>query len=182
MIAPGVALYDVAHLLPGHGGYPARDVRAINRIYVHHSGRLGRAGFEGARNSARYVVEQRGWPGAAYHYWIPYETLRDLEGRLVLLRLQPVYARCYHTGGDANTRGIGVVLQGSTTARPMSYSHVEGLEALLPWLHEQMQQHSRPARQWLSWHAEADRFGGDVKPACPGRHAEQWLRDYRPAA
>jgi len=178
VIAGGVALWDVHHLLPRHKTlrYEAR-VGAIRRVYVHHSGALGAAGYPGALASARYSVGED-FPGAAYHYWIPAETLRDPYGRLVVLRLNDDRTRCWHTGRAANHHGVGVALQGDTTAAPLTTSHEECLEALLPWLRERHQ--LGPA--WMSWHAEADRFGGKPKPTCPGKHAEAWLTAYRDRA
>lgn len=177
VIAGGVSLYDVAGLLPQHRTkrYPARPAEAISRVYVHHSGALGQPGFAGAAASARYSVESLGWPGAAYHYWIPAADLRDTDGRLCVLRMQRDEVRCYHTGGEANTHGVGVVLQGNTTAAPLTHSHVECLEALLPWLRER---HGL-GETWLSWHSDSARWGGSGKASCPGRHAEEWLKAYR---
>jgi hypothetical protein len=180
VIAGGVALWDVSHLLARHerARYELRPLSGIRRVYVHHSGALGAPGFAGARASARYSVSEEGWPGPAYHYWIPAETLRDPYGRLVVLRLNEDRTRCWHTGGEANGHGLGVVLQGDTTAEPLTASHEEGLEALLPWLRRR---HELGA-PWLSWHAEAGAYGGKTKETCPGKHAEAWLTAYRSRA
>jgi hypothetical protein len=177
LLAGGIALHDVSMHMPRHQTkrYETRHRSAIKRIYVHHSGALGAAGIAGAQASARYSVERHGWPGAAYHYWIPAEGLRDELGRLCVLRLQDDATRSYHTGGAANGHGIGVVLQGNTTAAPLTTSHIECLEALLPWLRER---HGL-ASEWLSWHSDSARFGGSGKASCPGQHAVEWLSAYR---
>lgn len=174
-IAPGVALWDVSHLLPGKG-YPKRDPAKIDRAFVHHSGALGRPGLEGIIASARYVVEQRGWPGFAYTYWIPAETVRDDEGRMVMYRGQPDDRRSYHTGGDANTYGVACALQGNTTRRPLTESHIECMEAWIPWIAERYGLRMPYA---LGWHSIATTLGAPKnKPSCPGRHAQTWLEAY----
>lgn len=178
-IAPGVALFDASHLLPGKG-YPRRDPATIDRAFVHHSGARGRDGFAGLLASARYVTRAkpsgRGWPGMPYTYWIqdggPDDVDRDSEGRLVVYRGQPDDVRSYHTGGEANTFGVGVALQGNTTARPLSWSHEEGLEALLPWL---IERHRLIVPFGIGWHSIASSMSGKSKPGCPGKAAEAWL-------
>ena len=179
-LAGGVALYSALGAIPTHHRkrYETRDVSLLKRVYVHHSGAFGPAGLRGAQASARYCVHERGWPGAAYHFWIPAKKMRDELGRLCVLRLNLDETRCYHTGGDANGHGVGVVLQGNTTAATLTPSHVECLEALLPWLRAR---HGL-VDEWLSWHSEASRYGGNQKPSCPGKHAQEWLTAYRALA
>lgn len=176
-IAGGIALYDVVDALPKHPTktYDKRPLEAIERVYVHHSGKLGSPCLKGAQNSARYSVESLGWPGGAYHYWLPYYDRRDREKRMVVFRMNYDDTRCYHTGGEANTHGIGIVLQGNCGSGPMSYVQKECLQALLPWLRER----HNLSGEWLSWHSDSARFGGSGKHSCPGRHAVAWLLDYR---
>lgn len=181
--APGIALYDVSFLLPQHKTkkYRLRDPDLITRIYVHHSGKLGAAGFQGLYNSARYSVEQRknkdgsiGWPGQPYHIWVPFIGFKG-EDRVAYL-CQPDSVRCYHTGKVANTHGYGIVLQGNTSTDGLSFNQQEILEGLLPWKREEL---ALEHDTWLSWHSEAGRFGGKPKPACPGSQAQKWLEEYR---
>ena len=176
-LAGGVHLWDVSHLLPRTKS-TKRDEGGIDRLFVHHSGALGRPGFAGALASTRYVVTKRepAFPGPAYTYWIPAEDYRDDEGALVVLRLNPDSERSWHTGGKANTRGVAVALQGSTTARPLTHSHEECLEALLPYC---IHRYGLVMPEALSFHAEADKHGGRKKTSCPGIHAEAWIRGYR---
>ena len=176
-LAGGIALYDARRDMPTHESnrYPRRPIMGIKRVYVHHSGGLGSAGLRGARSSAWYSVITHGWPGAAYHYWIPARPVLDDRSNLCVLRMQSDGVRSWHTGGKANGHGVSVCLQGNTTERPLTASHVECLEALLPWLRER---HDLSG-EWLSWHSDSKRFGGSGKSACPGKHAEDWLRQYR---
>jgi hypothetical protein len=177
LIAGGIALHDAHADLPKHRmkRYIPRDLSAICRIYVHHSGALGRSGLEGAKASAAYDIREHDWPGAAYHYWIPAESMIDDQGRLCVLRMQRDNVHSYHTGWLANHHGIGVCLQGNTTEDPLTTSHVECLEALLPWLRERYDL----GGEWLSMHSESGRWGGHAKPSCPGNNAEAWIRAYR---
>lgn len=178
MLAGGVALYDVSHLLPtGTRKYTKRDPDDIVRAYFHHSGADGRGGFKGPYNSTKYVVDKRNFRGAAYHFWFPFEECTDAEGNLVVFRLNQDETRCYHTGLRANTHGLGCVFQGNLTNKPMSPNQEELAEAFVPWVLENypLDLDNTP----LSYHAEAGKFGGKAKPACPGPHVTKWITDYR---
>lgn len=184
-LAGGVHLWDVSHLLPHtRRKRKKRDVSKIDRLFFHHSGRLGRAGFEGCWRSAHYVVNQRRkpdgtlakFPGPAYTFWIPAEDVRDSSGALVVYRCNPDSERSYHTGGRANIRGVAAVFQGNTTKRPLTHSHHECSEALIPW---SVDQYALAMPEGLSWHSVAKRDGARKnKPACPGKHAVAWLEEY----
>jgi len=187
MLAGGIALYDASHLMPRWAPKREfRDVAKIDRLFFHHSGRLGLPGVMGAWSSANYVVNQRKtttgrnkgklarFPGPAYTYWIPAEDLLDHNGNLVVLRLNEDRERSYHTGSKANDFGIAAVFQGNTTTKPLTHSHEECAEALIPWT---MERH--PLIRFPSMHSEADEYGGRSKLACPGVRAEAWIRGWR---
>lgn len=177
----GIALYDVSRALPRREHPRRKDVRPrgarIERIYVHHSGALGRGGWYGARNAVRYVVDKRDFPGAPYHFWVPHDEARDSTGRRVVFRLAEDEYRCWSQGDKANDHGISVCLQGNLVDG-MSHHQEEVLEGLLPWL---LSRHG--LRQWLpmslSYHAEAGRYGGRSKATCPPEAVRAWLDDYR---
>lgn len=194
----GIAVWDVSALLPRNSRrpfYEDRPLELVTHEFVHHSGRLGRPGFAGLLASTRYVVEQKptsknlGFPGCAYHLWLPFEECRDGEGRLVIFRANAPEVRSWHTGGDLNGFGESIALQGNTSIRPMSDAQVELLEAALPYrlnalsLNTIARAEADPSapvvNPILSWHSEADRWGGKRKAACPGRNAVIWLDDYR---
>jgi hypothetical protein len=184
-IAGGVVLQDVTDALPRHPTkrWARRPLAGIRRLYVHHSGALGREGYEGMAASARYEIRHRdgdkpepGWPGFAYHFWLPHDGTRDGAGRLVVYRGNPDAARVYHTGGRCNVHGIGVCLQGNLTRTGPSPSQVELLEALLPWL---LERYRLTLPDGLSWHSDSKRFGGTGKPACPGPAVVRWLEAYK---
>jgi len=179
-IAGGVRLYDASHLCPRtQKRRKVRNVDAIDRLFVHHSGALGKEGVRGALNSASYVVKKRKFPGPAYTFWVPFEALRDAEGHLVILRLNEDSERSWHTGNRANDRGVAVALQGNTSKRPLSFSHEESLEALIPWC---VERYNLSMPDGLSWHSKAEGDGGRSKKACPGSNAEAWLKGYSKGA
>lgn len=161
-----------------------RDVSGIDKIFVHHSGFNGARGVNGALNSTRYVMKFRDFEMPPYHYWLPQEPIDD--GEVVIYQLAPHDWRCWHTGGEANERGVGVVCQGN---RNLRYSrdhqlppHQEiGLNALIPYLYGSALDNRVDLwhSDWLSWHSEGDRFGGRKKDACPGRFLQTWLAEYR---
>lgn len=187
-IAGGIVEVDARARMPGGSAW--RDQRDICRVYIHCSGRLGRPGVEGALRSARYVVRKRNFPGPAYHWWLPFHPWNPIGHTLAhgIIRCARDYERAWHTGGPANDHGIGVALQGPPRLVPSPHQ-VELLEGLLPYLQER---HGLTG-EWLSYHAEASRFGatgtkahaeervGDWRKvrSCPGQDAIQFVRDYR---
>lgn len=185
-IADGVELYDATEILKRE--YPRKRSRAavrppgqtIDAVFVHHSGSLGRAGLDGLRGAVRFVQTQRSpaFPGPPYHLWLPYLPVRDDEGRLVVFRACEDSYRAWHTGGWANSRGVGVCLQGKLGKTGPSDSQVEALEALLPWASERYGLPWDDIRTWLSWHADGARLGGRAKPTCPGPATVEWLKGY----
>lgn len=167
-----VRLYDASHLMPRRKG-TLRDVAGIDRLFFHHSGALGRSGFAGALASARYVVTRRRFPGPAYTFWLPAEYLRDADGKACVLRLNADEVRSWHTGAKANGRGVAACFQGNTTAKPLTASHVECAEALLPWA---IERYSLPVPEGISRHSDAKKDGARKnKRGCPGKSAEAWL-------
>lgn len=178
MLAGGVALYDLTDLLPKSKTVRlgVRPVDKIVRAYFHHSGRHGAKGWKGAFNSARYVVESRGFPAAGYHFWLPYAPIEDGDGNYVAFRLNKDRSRCWHTGGKANSHGVGVCFQGNLSKDKPSDFQEELFEALVPWM---MERYDLSGQDCLSFHAEADKYGGKVKPTCPGPHVRKWVEDYR---
>lgn len=190
-LAGGLVLLDVVDELPVHRRkrWKARPVDGIERLYVHHSGRLGRDGLDGFKASAAYSSRDKqprrkggkvraGWPGTAYQVWLPYNPVLT-DGALTAFRGNPDDRRTYHTGGEANTHGWSICLQGNTSVDGISDSQVELLEGLLPWALERF---GLELPDGLSWHSDSKRFGGSGKASCPGSAAVAWLTAYRGAA
>lgn len=181
-VAGGIALYDISHILPAHPKrkYRERDVNGIERVYTHHSGALGARGYRGAVGTARYAIREtskrKPWPGAAYHFWFAYHADRDLDGRLVIYRLQPDEARSYHTGEEANDHGLGLCWQGNLREKLPSADQIEMAEGFYPWLFET---YSLTVPDGFSFHSEAGKYGGKSKPTCPGPHVTAWVKRWR---
>lgn len=174
-----VALYDVSHLLKRKVKEEKRDVSKIVRVYHHHSGADGRAGFDGLSASARYVVDSRGFPGPAYTYWLAFEPDTDPAGRMVVYRCNADDIRSWHTGAKANAHGIAIAWQGNLGARKPSAAQREMAEALMAYV---TARHGLTMPLGVSYHAEADKFGGRAKASCPGPHVTAWVHEYRARA
>lgn len=205
-IAGGIVLVDITNELPRHAfrRYSNRQHQII-RQYFHNSGKLGAPGFRGCYNSARYCVAKRkvpkkyprshilGWAGMPYTFWQCFEkyTVKmadlidgiidrewDLYGsELVYFRCQPDHLRTWHTGGYANQIGVACSFQGATSKRDLSRWQIEITEAHIPWSNSY---YNLTLPDGLSWHSDKSEYGPlRVKPSCPGRSAEQWLRAYR---
>lgn len=184
-LAGGIALWDVSELLPRARHRKGLDERPkgqeIDRVFVHHSGALGKPGYRGVRNSVSFVVNKRNFPGPAYHFWVPFNNERDNVGRRVLYRLNPDDYRAWHTGAKANDRGIGFVFQGQLNGKLSRYQapskHQEEVwEAAAPWL---VQRYSLTLPQGLATHSEGHTHGGRQKKTCPGADIETWVRKFR---
>jgi len=172
-LGDGVALYDVAHLLPQHRSkrYRHRSRTAVSEMYVHHSGRLGHPGYAGMHNAGRYVVNSRGWPGFPYHTWICRAPVYDSTGNAVVFRGQPDIVRTYHAGSGPNDRAVAHCLQGNTTRLPPTDFQLTCLGAVINWYREQ---NILP----VFGHCEAG-TDGHPKATCPGSHAMAFLQGVR---
>lgn len=189
-IENGICLIDISAKMPKHRSleYGTRSVDQVERIYVHHSGKLGLTGKrarQGAINSAKYSIspprpgakkKKTVFPGAAYHFWIPFSDPDEIHDAFVFYRMNPDEVVCWHTGG-LNSTGIGICCQGNTSRNGLSDSQKEILEALIPWCWVRYRLKGPDA---LSWHSETGRFpGGRPKKNCPGKAAEAWVKAYR---
>jgi len=200
-IAGGVALVDVADLLPRHATRRwAKRTKPIARIYFHKSGKLGATGLQGAINSANYCVKNRsyprdpekpGWAGMPYTFWIPFretpvwtvtaEAPAALRNHTALFRCQLDDVVSWHTGGRANREGVGACFQGNSTVDGLSENQIEIAEAFIPWA---VARYGLTLPAGLSWHSDRSEYGppkASVKPVCPGAPAVAWLEAYRAA-
>jgi hypothetical protein len=170
-VLDGVVIYDVSHCLPQHATkrYIKRNPEDISVVFHHHSGALGRAGYEGLAASARYVVNHNDWPGCSYTFWLPFVPERDSHGNIVIYRGQPDTARSFHTGGDANRVGIAVCWQGNLSTQVPSAEQYQAAEALELYVRE------RYGPLAVSTHAESKLWGGSGRASCPGPNVTRWL-------
>jgi hypothetical protein len=185
-LGPGVALYDVSALLKKtteaikekqkrKDAEQKRPVSQIVRVYHHNSGAKGRDGFAGLLASARFSVEHRSFPGAAYTYWLPMLPDVDGAGRFAVYRAQPDDVVSWHTGGAANRHGIAVCWQGNLTAELPSVAQYHMANELCRWLDKR---HQLDPKAPHSLHARAGTWGGKAKATCPGPHVDAWVEAY----
>ena len=174
---PGVAVWDVSHLLPTKKGRP-QPARAgkIERFYVHKSGGEGGPGFAGLLASARYVVQHRDFPGMPYTLWD--STIHDVddEGRLVLYRGAADDRRTWHTGGVCNDHGAALALQGNLSRRDLTPNQRRVGEAAIAYILTSGRYPDLDPAHPISTHSRAKAYGAvKNKPICPGTYAETWL-------
>lgn len=178
-IAPGIALYDVSHLLPKHDWkkWHRRNPKKIKRLYIHHSGadHPDRHGFDALKDSAFYSVAHLEWPGTAYQFWASRFADRTLHRELVLYQANRLHFRTWHTGFLANGHGISLALEGNTSKQGLTHDQREILEAFIPYARK----FGIRLPKGLSGHWEACRFGGKCKKSCPGDAAKAWVTAYR---
>lgn len=178
----GIDLLDVSHLLPtGPKKWSGRrpgGLESVRHLFAHHSGALGRPGFDGLFRSARFVTRSRNFPTVAYAWWLPMEDVRGPDGRRVMFQALHPETRGWHTGRKANDTGEAVCFQGNTSKHGVSKHQEECWEAFVPYWALTRGRSMVEARAWLGWHAIGNRWGGRAKKACPGRNAERFVRDY----
>lgn len=181
-VAGGVALWDVTDVLPRHKTkrYGVRR-EPVRRLFTHHSGALGRNGYEGMAASARFVTRAkllggRGWAGFAYTFWFARVPDLDARGNLVIYRGNRDETVSNHTGGT-NHNSASVVWQGNSSKLAPSDAQIEMAEAFYPWWLERHRQ--TLGVEPLSFHGEAGKHGGRSKRSCPGMYVEGFLTAYR---
>lgn len=79
--------------------YGKRSLYEIDQIIIHHS-----AGHMSVEQTAKFHVEDRGWPGIGYHFMI-------LPGNSVQMT-NALDTISYHCRGE-NTRSIGICVKGN---------------------------------------------------------------------
>lgn len=167
-----VGLWDVTRLIPRREPWPVRELEAVRRQYVHHSGAL-RVGdpFSHLCSSAQFSIRSRGWRGTGYHTWIPFSDVFDDDGSRVVYLCNRPERRTWHAGEGPNGAGLAHCLQGNTTRRPMSEAQRMALPVVLRYFAKLLG--LTPA---ALGHFQA--VDGNPKATCPGSHAEAWLHGY----
>lgn len=175
------AIYDVSHLLPRHGykRYETRSVAEIDRIVLHKSGANGPPGYNGALGMARFCVEHRGWPGAAYHFWLSQVPDKDESQRLVIYRCNATATRSYHTGKLCNRFGLSIAFQGNYDGDGDFIPENRPTEAQMV-MAELLVAHLRAQHNIVFEKTDADDDWGLTghwewgKPVCPGDFVRAW--------
>lgn len=171
----GVALYGVVDELARHESkrYSRRSTEQIRRQYVHHSGALrGGDPFEHMAGSARYVVRHRGWPGFAYHTWIPFFDVFDRDGNRVVYRGNLDETVTYHAGAKPNRKGIAHCLQGNLSKREMSEHQMVALPVVLKYFAKRHGITDVPIGHFQA-------TDGHAKESCPGMSGKAWIHGYQ---
>ncbi len=120
---------NLVQKLPRHGTkkYSSRSPDLIREVIVHHSGVQCPPGAELLQIMAiaRYHVEQRGWPGIAYHYVV------GKSGDVY--KTQPNTLVTYHAQGR-NITSLGVCVLGNFTVEDPTQEQIRSLRELLETL------------------------------------------------
>lgn len=189
VLGQAIVIYDVSRLLPRNAKsrhvYRRRSPRGIRYVIVHKSGADGPAGFRGCEASARFVTRHRGWPGAAYTYWLPREPDVTEQGR-VIYRCHADNVRSFHTGGRMNTLGVGIGVQGNYDGDGDGFAdkvptdfQIDALGALVGYLEDRHTRFeaTRKLDQDQNWCLTGHWEHG--KPVCPGDAMQLWVRQTR---
>lgn len=163
-------IIDIVKDMPRHPTKKYAKKRENTEVlFVHHSGAFGKPGRIGAFNSAKYDIEHRdngGWPGFAYHFWIPYAL--DMDGQ-VIYKGNELTTRCFHTGGKAN-KYTAVCLQGNLGEKPPTEGQLIALRDLVSVIQP----------KYVVPHSGSKPWGGNPKASCPGSFLEQFIANNWP--
>lgn len=149
------AMHDVVDQLQKHStkSYPTRRLQAITHICIHHSAVAGTVPVE---HVAQYHVENQGWPGIGYHYYVkPDGTIYQTQ------RLETMSWHVSHN----NDYTVGICVSGDFTYVPPPQIQIDAASYLTAWL---MQELKIPEKNILG-HKEFP--SNDT--SCPG---ETWLK------
>lgn len=155
VVAAKPEIHDVVDQLPKHATlrYATRQLNRITHLCIHHSATAGTIPLE---NVAKYHVEDRGWAGIGYHFYIkPDGTIYQTN------RLETV---SFHVSQN-NDYSVGVCVSGDFTYAPPPDKQVDAAASLVAWL---MQELSVPDQNVLG-HKEFP----NNDTSCPG---ETWLK------
>jgi hypothetical protein len=130
----GADYEDLSGSLPRHATaqYQERDVRAIDRIVLHHTDASRAISWQSV---AQYHVDSNGWPGIGYHIGV-----RTFDGRVKVSLLNAPRTRSYHAHTVGNMHGLAVCLAGK-------------FDDLFPTVNEVdvLRQVAQVARRWATW-------------------------------
>lgn len=153
---PMPALQDVVDRLQQHptARYATRSLSAIRQICIHHS---AVSGATTAEIIAKYHVEDHGWAGIGYHYYVrPDGSIQQTQ------RLETV---SWHVSKH-NDASVGVCLAGDFTYSPPPQVQVDAAARLVAWLMQ--------ARGIAEANVMGHKEFPDNDTSCPG---ETWLRN-----
>ncbi len=129
------------------------SLNRITHICIHHSATAGSIPLE---NVAKYHVEDRGWPGIGYHFYVKPDGTIYQTNRAETISFQV---------SQNNDYSVGVCVSGDFTYAPPPDIQVDAAARLVAWL---MQEFSVPEQNVLG-HKEFP----NNDTSCPG---ETWLK------
>jgi hypothetical protein len=146
---------DVVDQLQKHPtkSYASRQLKAITHICIHHSAVSGAVPLE---HVAQYHVEDQGWPGIGYHYYVkPDGTIYQTQ------RLETVSWHVSHN----NDYTVGICVSGDFTYAPPPQIQIDAAAYLTAWLMQEL----KISESKILGHKEFP--SNDT--SCPG---ETWLK------
>ena len=125
---PSVAIKDIVDELPKHPTktFSVRPLQQIDRLILHHFASNGTP-----EAVANYHINNRDWPGIAYHYVIA------KDGTIYKTNRHETIS--YHVAGE-NYRSIGISLEGNFEIEPHIPAQINSLNFLIPYLRSQFPQ------------------------------------------
>lgn len=149
------AITDIVDQLMKHPtkSYSRRQLKAITHLCIHHSAVAGTVPVE---HVAQYHVQDQGWPGIGYHFYV--------EPNGVIYQTQRLETISWHVSHN-NDYSVGICVAGDFTYAPPPQSQIDTAAQLVAWL---MQELSVPEQKILG-HKEFP----NNDTSCPG---ETWLK------
>lgn len=160
---PAPPIENITYQLKRHPSlpyYPSRPLNQIQRVIIHHT---AIPPTFGADRIATYRVDNQGWPGIGYHYFITPEGVIQQTNELTTVS---------NHAGDYNPAAIGVCLAGDFTKTVPTPAQIEAGAQLVAWL---MGQFSIPA-EMVSGYKEL------VNTQSPGQQldtGQKWGEQFR---
>ena len=148
-------MHDVVDQLPKHATlrYATRPLSQITHLCIHHSATAGTIPLE---NVAKYHVEERGWAGIGYHFYVKPDGTVYQTNRLETVSYQV---------SQNNDYSVGVCVSGDFTYAPPPDKQVDAAASLVAWLMQELS----VSDQNVLGHKEFP----NNDTSCPG---ETWLK------
>jgi hypothetical protein len=165
-----VSIYNVSHLLLKTK--PIKRQEKVRVLFFHHSGADGAEGFKAVENTVNYFVKERKINSKPYCFYLNYVPDVDENNNLVIYKLESEDNLTSSTGG-CNNFSLGIVFQGDLTNKGPSKQQIIMADELIKHLKNKYKDVE------LSYHSEADKYGGHSKPTCPGKAVEKYVKGKR---
>lgn len=123
-------LHDIVDTLPKHPTlrYQKRTAK-VKYIAIHHTAGAVSGEWSTPERIARMHIEEKGWPGIAYHLFIQRDGKTYLTNRLE--------THSYHVAND-NHHAVGVCFVGDMTKVKITQAQLAAGKRALAWLYQQL--------------------------------------------